>query len=181
MNVPNGSSPVRVMTAVRRPYRAAATATLVAVPPSHLPKVVTSSSPTPTCSGYRSALTRPIVRTSRALTRASRDARRSGAESLRGRKRTARLQVSRASALPPWRFGPPSGEPVSCCLFTPVLRVGQEYVPTYVCNDLQTVCLSGVIMGTVPEVAAAEEVAVNSVALPIQVDRNSPVPLYFQV
>jgi DNA-binding GntR family transcriptional regulator len=36
-------------------------------------------------------------------------------------------------------------------------------------------------MGTVPDVAAAREVAVNSAALPIRVDRNSPVPLYFQV
>src|SRR5438046_221608 len=59
------------MTAVRRPYRAAATATLVALPPSHLPKVSTLSRPTPTCSGYRSALTRPMVRTSKELTRAS--------------------------------------------------------------------------------------------------------------
>ena len=47
MNLPNGSSPVRVITAARRPYLAAATATLVALPPSHLPKVSTSSSPTP--------------------------------------------------------------------------------------------------------------------------------------
>jgi hypothetical protein len=45
MNRPNGSSPVRVITALRRPYRAAATATLLALPPSHLPKEVTSSSP----------------------------------------------------------------------------------------------------------------------------------------
>src|SRR5436190_3209821 len=36
-------------------------------------------------------------------------------------------------------------------------------------------------MGTVPDLAAAREVAVNRAALPIQVDRNSPVPLYFQV
>jgi DNA-binding GntR family transcriptional regulator len=35
-------------------------------------------------------------------------------------------------------------------------------------------------MGSVPYVAA-REVAVNHAALPLQVDRNSPVPLYFQV
>src|SRR5215471_18858404 len=64
MNLPNGSAPVRVITADRRPYLAAATATLVALPPSHLPKVCTSSSPTPVCSGYRSTPTRPMVRTS---------------------------------------------------------------------------------------------------------------------
>src|SRR5690242_21637389 len=67
------------MTALRRPYLAAATATLVALPPIHLPKASTSSSPTPDCNGYRSTPTRPIVRTSRALTR-----------------------VAPASALPPW-------------------------------------------------------------------------------
>src|SRR4249919_2651289 len=113
MNVPNGSSPVRVITAARRPYLAAATATLVALPPSHLPKVWTSSSPTPTCSGYRSALTRPIVRTSSALT------------GVLGR---TGLRVSRALTLLP-------GDSVCCPKgrrgyrrFTPALLAGQEYV-----------------------------------------------------
>jgi DNA-binding transcriptional MocR family regulator len=36
-------------------------------------------------------------------------------------------------------------------------------------------------MGRTAEVAPPEEVTVNRVAPPIQVDRNSPVPLYFQV
>ncbi len=48
---PNGSFPVRVITAALRPRRAAATATLVALPPRYFPKVVTSSRATPTCSG----------------------------------------------------------------------------------------------------------------------------------
>src|SRR5882757_8820221 len=65
---PNGSSPVRVITAVRRPCRAAATATFVALPPRNLPNEVTSSSPTPTCNGYRSTPTRPIVITSKSVT-----------------------------------------------------------------------------------------------------------------
>jgi hypothetical protein len=50
-NSPNGSSPVREMTALRRPWRAAATATFVALPPRYLPNVWTSRSDTPTCSG----------------------------------------------------------------------------------------------------------------------------------
>src|SRR5689334_7043197 len=112
MNVPNGSSPVRVITAARRPYLAAATATLVALPPSHLLKVWTSSSPTPTCSGYRSALTRPIVRTSSALTYAPH-----GTEPPRGWTRAAHLRVSRASALLPWRFRLLSGGLVGLLFF----------------------------------------------------------------
>ena len=43
---------------------AAATATLVALPPRNFPNVSTSSSPTPACSGYRSTPTRPMVSTS---------------------------------------------------------------------------------------------------------------------
>ena len=62
--MPNGSSPVRVMTAVRLPYLAAATATLDALPPRYLPKLSTSSRPTPTCCGYRSTPIRPMVSTS---------------------------------------------------------------------------------------------------------------------
>src|SRR5256885_5601649 len=52
------------MTAVRRPRRAAATATFVALPPSDFANVRTSASGTPICSGYRSTPTRPIVMTS---------------------------------------------------------------------------------------------------------------------
>jgi hypothetical protein len=48
---PNGSSPTFVITAERRPSRAAATATLVALPPSDFANVSTSASETPTCSG----------------------------------------------------------------------------------------------------------------------------------
>ncbi len=48
---PNGSAPVRVMTADRWPCLAAATATFVALPPRNFPNVSTSSSPTPVCSG----------------------------------------------------------------------------------------------------------------------------------
>src|SRR5215510_6209415 len=154
MNLPNGSSPVRVITAARRPYLAAATATLVALPPSHLPKVWTSSSPTPTCSGYRSALTRPIVRTSGALTSAPRGAGRAGTEPRRGRNRAARLRVSRASTLLPGGFRLVPGGPVGYCRFTPVLLAGQEYVQTYLRNDLTTARLSGVIMVRTAEVAA---------------------------
>src|SRR5690242_4850575 len=55
------------MTAVRRPYLAAATATLAALPPRYLPKLSTWSSPTPTCCGYRSTPMRPIVSTSKAV------------------------------------------------------------------------------------------------------------------
>src|SRR5438045_4809685 len=52
------------MTAARRPSRAAATATLVALPPSDFANVRTSASVTPICSGYRSTPTRPMVMTS---------------------------------------------------------------------------------------------------------------------
>src|SRR6267143_2402832 len=52
------------MTAARRPRRAAATATFVALPPSDFANVRTSASGTPICSGYRSTPTRPIVMTS---------------------------------------------------------------------------------------------------------------------
>src|SRR5690242_6183672 len=52
------------MTAVRLPYLAAATATLDALPPRYLPKLSTSSRPTPTCCGYRSTPIRPMVSTS---------------------------------------------------------------------------------------------------------------------
>ena len=51
MKRPNGSAPVRVMTADVRPCRAAATATFVALPPRNFPNVSTSSSPTPVYSG----------------------------------------------------------------------------------------------------------------------------------
>src|SRR5258706_16290875 len=57
---PKPSSPTRVTIAARRPLRAAATATLVALPPSILRKVRTCSSGTPICSGYRSTPIRPI-------------------------------------------------------------------------------------------------------------------------
>src|SRR5919197_799634 len=53
------------MTALRRPSRAAATATFVALPPSDFENVRTSASGTPICSGYRSTPTRPMVTTSR--------------------------------------------------------------------------------------------------------------------
>src|SRR5712691_5819688 len=53
------------MTAARRPRRAAATATFVALPPSDFANVRTSASVTPICSGYRSTPTLPIVMTSR--------------------------------------------------------------------------------------------------------------------
>ncbi len=48
---PNGSSPTLVITALRSPSRAAATATFVALPPSDLANVSTSASDTPICSG----------------------------------------------------------------------------------------------------------------------------------
>ena len=48
---PKGSSPTLVITAARWPSRAAATATLVALPPSDLLNVVTLASGTPICSG----------------------------------------------------------------------------------------------------------------------------------
>src|SRR5690606_3547977 len=54
------------MTALRRPYLAAATATLVALPPRNLPNLCTCCSGVPTCSGYRSTPTRPMVSTSNA-------------------------------------------------------------------------------------------------------------------
>ncbi len=38
MNRPNGSAPVLVITAARRPYLAAATATFVGLPPRNFPK-----------------------------------------------------------------------------------------------------------------------------------------------
>src|SRR3954470_11541804 len=53
------------MTDDLRPRRAAATATFVALPPSDFANVATFASGTPSCSGYRSTETRPIVRTSR--------------------------------------------------------------------------------------------------------------------
>src|SRR6185437_14735312 len=206
MNVPNGSSPVRVITAARRPYLAAATATLVALPPSHLPKVWTSSSPTPTCSGYRSALTRPIVRTSSAViswppSRALRlivpEARQMaqwrGRSSAPGRRNSvaafgpaAAAAVADPGSTEDVSFGPPTGRsrraggrgPPACeshahrrsspggsvccpegrsgyCFFTPALLAGQEYVRTYLRNDLTTARLSGVIIGRTAEVAAA--------------------------
>src|SRR5258705_1809638 len=52
------------MTAARRPRRDAATLTFVALPPSDLAKVRTFARGTPSCSGYRSTETRPMVRTS---------------------------------------------------------------------------------------------------------------------
>lgn len=48
---PKPSGPTFVSTDVERPSRAAATATLVAVPPSDLAKVLTPASGTPLCSG----------------------------------------------------------------------------------------------------------------------------------
>ncbi|WP_240670373.1 hypothetical protein [Actinoplanes solisilvae] len=57
---------MRVITADRRPYRAAATATFVALPPRNFAKVLTSRSETPICCGYRSTPMRPIVNTSSA-------------------------------------------------------------------------------------------------------------------
>jgi hypothetical protein len=48
---PNGSSPTFVTTAAASPSREAATATLVALPPSDLANVRTSASDTPICSG----------------------------------------------------------------------------------------------------------------------------------
>src|SRR5438876_646432 len=62
---PNPSSPTFVMTAARRPRRAAATATLVGLPPRDFANVRTSINVTPICSGYRSTPTRPMVMTSR--------------------------------------------------------------------------------------------------------------------
>src|SRR3954468_20454687 len=53
------------MTDDLRPRRAAATATFVALPPSDFANVATFARGTPSCSGYRSTETRPIVRTSR--------------------------------------------------------------------------------------------------------------------
>ena len=47
------------------PSRATATATLPALPPRNLPKVVTSSSDLPVCIGYRSTPTRPMASTSK--------------------------------------------------------------------------------------------------------------------
>ena len=44
---PNGSSPTAVMTAARRPSRAAATATFVGLPPIDFANVSTSAKPTP--------------------------------------------------------------------------------------------------------------------------------------
>lgn len=51
MNRPKGSSPTAVMTALRAPWRAAATATFVGEPPRNFPKLVTSSSPIPVWKG----------------------------------------------------------------------------------------------------------------------------------
>src|SRR3954467_12456809 len=53
------------MTDDLRPRRAAATATFVALPPSDFANVATFARGTPSCSGYRSTETRPIVRTSK--------------------------------------------------------------------------------------------------------------------
>jgi hypothetical protein len=64
MNSPKGSCPVRLITALRRPWRAAATDTFVALPPRYLPNVCTSRSDTPVCSGYTSTPMRPMVSTS---------------------------------------------------------------------------------------------------------------------
>src|SRR5207245_4786637 len=61
---PNGSFPTFVMTADRRPSRAAATATFVALPPRDFANERTSGSRTPICSGYRSTPTLPMVMTS---------------------------------------------------------------------------------------------------------------------
>src|SRR5207253_3279415 len=61
---PKPSSPTFVMTAARRPRRAAATATLVGLPPRDFANVRTSANVTPICSGYRSTPTRPMVMTS---------------------------------------------------------------------------------------------------------------------
>src|SRR5439155_2055299 len=62
---PKPSRPTFVITAARRPSRAAATATFVGLPPRDFANVRTSASVTPICSGYRSTPTRPIVITSR--------------------------------------------------------------------------------------------------------------------
>ena len=48
---PNGSSPTFVITALRRPSRAAATATFVGLPPSIFRNVRTPASGTAICSG----------------------------------------------------------------------------------------------------------------------------------
>ena len=48
---PKGSRPVRVTTAVRRPSRAAATATLEGEPPRNFPNELTFASDTPVCKG----------------------------------------------------------------------------------------------------------------------------------
>src|SRR5215470_12347163 len=131
-----------------------------------------------------SALTRPIVRTSRALTWPPHGARQrpyGARQPPAGRRRAARClpvsPASRAASL----GSPTAGGPAGCCLSTPVLRIGQEYVSTYLRSNLQAACLPGVIMGIRPPMWPPREVAVDRTALPIQVDRNSPVPLYFQV
>ena len=64
MYSPKPSAPTFVMTAASWPSRAAATATFVALPPSDFANVETFASGTPSCSGYRSTETRPIVMTS---------------------------------------------------------------------------------------------------------------------
>jgi len=59
---PKGSSPTPVIVATPSlPSCATATAMFVELPPRNLPKLVTCSRPTPTCSGYRSTPHRPMV------------------------------------------------------------------------------------------------------------------------